>query len=104
MVDSLTPVLEPEVGDDKRFLEQVRDFVDKDDFVYMTGLDTEVLVDKQGIPIFDISPAEYGMVSNVQFVNSRTYLKKGAGTIKRLLSIIDDTQIKEANNGKERKS
>lgn len=92
MVDSTTPILEPEVGDDERFLKQVREFVNKDDFVYIIGIDPKILVDKLSIPIFDIKPAKYGMVSNSQLINSETYLRSGAHTIKRLMEIIDDTE------------
>lgn len=87
--DIITPILEPAVNDDEKFLKQVKEFIEKDDFVYMIGNDSETLVDRQSIPIFDIKPAEYGMVSNSQLINSTTYLRFGVATIKRLIKIID---------------
>ena len=89
MVEYITPILEPAVHDDSVFLEQVRRFIKRDDFVYMKGTDAEVLVDKHSIPIFDIKPAEYGMISDTQLINSKTYLIHGVNTLKRLIKIIN---------------
>lgn len=87
--DSVTPSLEPAFMNDEEFIEQVKRFIKKDDFVYLTLLDDEVLIDKQMIPIFDIKPAGYGIVSNSQLINSKTYLRSGVATLKRLIKIID---------------
>ena len=99
--DNITPILEPAVNIDEVFLEQVRLFVERNDFVYMTGADVDVLVDKHSIPIFDIKPAEYGMISDQQLINSKTYLRFGVNTLKRLLYIIQEREHNDGENKKE---
>ena len=91
----ITPRLEPAVSNNDVFIKRVKDFVKVNDFVYYKN---DTLVDKQSIPIFETTPVEYGMVSEVQLANSITFLREGANTIKRLLKIIE----KRINNGREK--